>query len=174
MTEKFADMLAEDGKKNSLGRAEEVVQIVLSDKTRLKELYLCLFEDNAWLRMRAIDAFEKICRVQPEWIEPYIDRLFDDFGSDTQASIQWHMAEIAGETELTSTQKRRAITWLTERLQDPHVDWIVAANSMNTLATFVSEGSVAKNDLLPLLKQQQSHHSKAVVRRATKILESLS
>lgn len=173
MTEKFADMLAEDGKKNSLGRAEEVVQIVLADQARLEELYQCLFEDNAWLRMRAIDAFEKVCRVHPEWIELYIDRLFDDFARDTQPSIQWHIAQIVGETNLTPTQRQRAIKWLALRLQDPAVDWIVAANSMTTLVQFVRDGSFAKQDVVPLLKRQQKHHSNSIVRKATKLLHQL-
>jgi len=172
MTEKFSDMLAEDGKKNSLGRAEEVVQLVIDDKSRLDELYSCLFEDNPWLRMRAIDAFEKVCQVHPKWIEPYIDRLFDDFGNNTQASIQWHIAEIIGETNLTSTQKKLAADWLVTRLEDDNVDWIVAANTMKTLEQFVRDGSFARDQFIPLLYRQQKHRSNAVVKRATKILDS--
>lgn len=173
MKETFAAMLAEGGRKNSLGRAEEVVRIVLADKARLEELYQCLSEDDAWLRMRAIDAYEKVCRVHPEWIEPHINRLFDDFGSDGQPSIQWHIAEIAGETALTPTQKERAIAWLVARLEDPKVDWIVASNSMNTLVKFQSGGLFPKEKLVPLLKKQLVHRSNAVKKRATKLLETL-
>ena len=54
-------MLAEDGKKNSLGRAEEVVQLVLADQDRLSELYECLFDQDAWVRMRALSMRSKKC-----------------------------------------------------------------------------------------------------------------
>jgi hypothetical protein len=60
-------MLTVGGKSNALGRTNEVIEIVLLDKSRLDELYKCLFEADAWVRMRAGDALEKICRHCPEW-----------------------------------------------------------------------------------------------------------
>lgn len=173
MNDTFKTMLAEGGKKNSLGRAEEVVQVVLGDKNRLEELYSCLFLEDAWVRMRAADALEKVCRSQPEWLESYIDRFFIDLAENTQPSIQWHIAQIFGEVILTPRQQQRALAWLTERLQTLNVDWIVAANSMDTLMKFVEKGQYPKDQFRVLLVLQQSHHSKSVVRRATKLLEML-
>ena len=60
------------GNPRSLERTEEVVTLVLSNSTRLHELYACLLEDNQIIRMRASDALEKVCRQQPEWLQPYI------------------------------------------------------------------------------------------------------
>ena len=96
MKEKFADALTLGGKSNSLGRAGEVVDTVLGDKSRLGELYDCLFLEDAWVRMRAADALEKVCRVHPEWIESYIDRFEDELAISDQPSIQWHLAQIYG------------------------------------------------------------------------------
>lgn len=172
MTEPYADILAV-GKTNSLGRSDEVVRAVLADPSTLDELYQCLYENDAWLRMRAIDSIEKVCRVHPEWLKPYIDRLFDEFGDHTQPSIQWHIAEIVTEVDLMPSQKVRAINWLVERLQDPAVDWIVAANCMNALVYFTNNDSFDKDELIPLLKKQQSHKSNSVVKRATKLLDAL-
>lgn len=59
MAETFSDILAVGGKSNSLGRTDEVIGIVLSDKQRLNRLYACVFNDDAWIRMRAIDAIMK-------------------------------------------------------------------------------------------------------------------
>lgn len=173
MAEKFSDILAV-GKINSLGRAEEVVAAVLQDQSRIEELYQCLFEDDAWLRMRAVDSLEKVCRVHPQWLEPYVDRLMGEFGDNTQPSIQWHMAEIFIEVDLTPKQRERAINWLIARLKDPNVDWIVAANCMSSLTEFTHRGSFAKEKLIPLLELQQSHKSNAVKKRAAKLLHSLS
>jgi hypothetical protein len=39
MNENFVEMLAVGGKSNSLGRAGEVVKLVLGDRSRLDELY---------------------------------------------------------------------------------------------------------------------------------------
>lgn len=173
MTEKFADMLLVGEHRNSLGRAGEVVQIVLSDKSRLDELYDCLYGDDAWVRMRAADALEKVCRAHPEWVASYIDRLFALVATTDQPSILWHMAQILGEVALAPPQKQQAIRWLVSQLDSTDVDWIVAANCMDTLQKFRQDGSFAVEDFIPLLHRQQQHHSKAVVRRATKILAHL-
>ena len=173
MTETFATMLAAGGKANSLGRVEDVLAIVLQDQDRLEELYLCLFEDNAWLRMRAADALEKVCREHPTWLEPYIDRLAHDFSADTQPSIQWHMAQIYREVALTTKQKQMAALWLKQLVSTTDVDWIVAANALSTLVVFTKRGDFPKTDMITLLKTQQKHKSNSVVRRATKLLAEL-
>jgi hypothetical protein len=174
MNEPFAAVLLEGGKSNSLGRAEEVVRIVLSDHSRLKELYDCLSEDDAWQRMRAADALEKVCRIHPEWIEPYIERLLDEYAGTTQPSIQWHMAQIFEQTKLTSEQEQRILDWVTARLEDPKVDWIVAANTMDTLVTFNKRGLVSSDETIRLVHRQLKHHSNSVVKRATKILANIN
>jgi len=166
-------MLAGGGHKNSLGEVPQVIEIVLQNQHRIEELYTCLFDDDAWVRMRAADALEKICRVHPDWILHYIDRLANDFGTNTQPSIQWHMAQIYKQVPLTQTQKDVAIQWLAQLVATKDVDWIVAANAMETLAQFTKDGSFPSDQLVPLLKTQQHHKSNAVVRRATKILAAL-
>jgi TPR repeat protein len=170
MIEKFARMLIEGGKTNSLGRADEVIKTVLADKTRLDELYGCLFEQDAWVRMRAADALEKICRVHPEWISPYVDRLQKDFSGDAQPSIQWHIAQIYAQVALTDPQKAAAIVWLQRLLATKDIDWIVSANAMETLAQFVEDGAVARTDFVKLVQVQQYHKSPSVVKRAKKWL----
>jgi hypothetical protein len=171
MKETFAEILVVGGKTNSLGRADEVINYVLKDPSRLNELYKCLFEDNAWVRMRAADSLEKICRIHPEWLEPYIDRFSSELSASTQPSIQWHLAQIYREITLSDTQKRFAIDWLKKLLSSKEVDWIVAANSMDTLAQFTRDGSVPVSEIISLLKIQQRHKSKAVVKRADKFLD---
>lgn len=174
MAEAFADMLTEGGKKNSLGRAEEIVQIVLADHSRLNELYQCLFEDDAWVRMRAVDALEKICRVHPEWLEPYVERLLHEVAAIDQASIQWHLAQMFLEIDLSPAQRKQAIDIMKRNIATKEADWIVASNTMDALARYVSDDMLPLSELLPLLKVQQTHHSKAVVKRATRLLDELT
>ncbi len=174
MAENFAQILAVGGKTNSLGRAQEVVDLVLSDEDQLAELYRCVFNDDAWVRMRAIDSMEKICRLHPDWLVPYIDRFQSELAHSEQPSIQWHLAQIYRQIDLTALQKRHAIQWLTSRLEQKDVDWIVAAQAMTTLVQFTHDGAVPKKSTIALLKLQQSHTSKSVVKRATKLLAELA
>lgn len=166
MQQNFSKLLAVGGKSNSLGQVNEVISLILLDKSRLKELYGCLFEEDAWLRMRAADALEKIGREHPDWLLAFIDKFQKELAISNQPSIQWHLAQIYKEVKLTDEQKRLAIQWLEKILSTTQVDWIVAANAMVTLAKFAQDGSVSQSELLVLLKIQQKHKSKAVVRKA--------
>lgn len=174
MTETFSAMLLEGGHANSLGRVPDVIKIVLHDQSRLDELYNCLFDEDAWVRMRAADALEKICREQPDWLLPYIDKLQKELSESTQPSIQWHLAQIYRQVALTDKQKQRAQDWLVARLSTKDVDWIFAANAMDTLVTFTKNGSFSASKLTELLKIQQHHKSNAVIKRATKHLATLT
>ncbi len=175
MHEAFAAMLAEDGKKNSLGRANEVIELVLNEPSRLEELYQTIVSnDDAWVRMRAVDAFEKICRSHSDWIQPYVDRLQKDLSDRTQPSIQWHIAEIYMQVKLNTNQKKQALAWLEQRLESTDVDWIVAVNSMKTLAYFAAKGDITNATLRALLEVQLNHKSNAVIKRAQKLLDTIT
>ncbi|MBP9115700.1 MAG: hypothetical protein KBF89_05080 [Acidimicrobiia bacterium] len=173
MNENFKEILIVGGKSNSLGRVNDVIEIVLANKARLDELYNCLFEKDPWLRMRAADALEKICRINPDWFQPYIKRFLGELTVCTQASIQWHMAQIFRQVKLTKKQKLEAITWLKALISTKDVDWIVSANTMITLFQFTQDGSFSNDEMRVLLKIQQSHKSNAVIKRANKFLTAL-
>ncbi len=173
MTKTFLALLADGGKTNSLGRSGEVISAVLQDRTKLSELYDCLFVDDAWVRMRAIDAIEKIGRVKPEWLLPYIDKIQSELHSFTQPSIQWHIAQIYRETDLNKNQKTNAIFWLKHLLKTTDVDWIVSVNVMKTIMKFTNDGTISGEEATSLFKTQQGHKSKTVKRIASKLLIEL-
>lgn len=168
------EMLAVGGKANSLGRVNDVISATLREPSRIEELYQCLFSEDAWVRMRAADALEKICREHPDWLAPYIDRLDHDFSLSTQPSIQWHIAQIYREVELTPTQQKTAATWLTQLLSNKDADWIAAANAMDTLMEWTRDGRYPVEKMITLLEIQKHHKSNAVIKRTTKYLVELT
>lgn len=169
----FAEILTVGGKTNSLGRSNEVIDAVLRDQTQLKQLYACVYDDNAWVRMRAADALEKVCREHPDWLLPYIDRSIAELNPVSQPSVLWHLAQIYRQVDLTASQKQKVIVWLQKLLSSIDCDWIVAANAMTTLVQFSVDGSVPRSQTIKLLEIQQHHKSQAVVRRAAKLLQEL-
>jgi hypothetical protein len=174
MAESFRSILTIGEHRNSLGRAGEILQIVLHDRSRLDELFECVMDDDAWVRMRAIDTLEKVCRVHPDWLLPYVERLLHEVAAIDQPSIQWHLAELFAEIELSESERKRAIHRMIRNITDIEVDWIVAANTMETLTMYVNLGYLPAEAVIPLLKKQQAHRSQAVVRRATKLLGELN
>lgn len=147
---------------------------MLADRARMDELFECVFDDDAWVRMRAIDTIEKVCRVHPDWLLPYKSKLFHELADMDQASIQWHLAEIFPAIELTPDEERRAIEIMKRNISSTDADWIVAANTMKTLAQFAQEGKVPATEIIPLFEIQKSHRSKAVVKRAMTLLEEIA
>ena len=53
-------------------------------------------------------------------------------------------------------------------------DWIVAANAMTTLTHLTKDGAVPAPRTIALLRVQQEHRSKSVVRRADRFLSELT
>lgn len=173
MTEPFAIALSV-GKPNSLGRVDEVITEVLKNPVRLGELYECIFESDAWVRMRAIDAFEKISRIQPDWIMPYIDRFSTELAHSKQPSIQWHLAQLYGQLPLTPDQAEFAMKWLSGLIATVDVDWIVSVNAMKTLTRFTRLSQFPTKAMKRLLNIQSQHKSASVRRNANKLLDELN
>lgn len=162
----YRNILAAGGKSNSLGRGGEVIDSVYANPFRLDELVDCVSADDAWVRMRAIDSFEKIVKVKPEWALQHLDVLFSDWVKSSQPSIQWHLAQIFCEVELTVEQRKVAITWLKNRISAIDVDWIVSVNVMKALVYFYQNGFVASSEIDHLFKVQEGHSSKTVRKKA--------
>ena len=171
--ERFREVLTAGGHRNSLGRSAELVELLGRDPARVEELFACTSDDDAWVRMRAVDAFEKVVAARPQVGLPFVERILDDLARREQPSVQWHVAQLLGELELTTSQQQRAVVWLEQRIATTDVDWIVASNTMRTLLDLFRAGHVPATDLRPLLHVQTEHRSPAVRRNAGKALAQL-
>jgi HEAT repeat protein len=171
--EPFRDVLAVGGHRNSLGRSGELVELLGNNPARVKELFACLSDDDAWVRMRAVDAFEKVVAARPKVGLPFVDRILGELTHREQPSVQWHVAQLLAELDLTASQRRRAIAWLQQRIATTDVDWIVASNTMKTLLGFGRSGHGEAAELRPLFQVQTGHPSAAVRRNAGKALLQL-
>lgn len=171
--ESFEAMFMAGGHKNSLGRSKEVFDIVKSNPSRMQELVDCISADDAWVRMRAIDTFEKLVRENPEVGKPYTGLLVDELAKSNQPSIQWHLAQIFMVIELSRVQQEKVVQWLKSTVSTLDVDWIVSANVMKALLYFYKRGLLDAEELRHLLKLQSEHKSKTVRKKAESFLEYL-
>jgi len=171
--ESFEETLTVGGHSNSLGRAGEVLQATREDYSRLDELFTCISANDAWVRMRAIDTFEKLVKDKPELVQPYLSSIFSQLTTSEQPSIQWHVAQIFGEVVLSDAERNEAVKWLKQHLKSTDVDWIVSVNVMKTLLSFCKQKYISAGELEPLFKTQTTHSSKSVRKKATIFLEEL-
>jgi len=93
------------GDRRSLRGVEEAISLVLADTSAFDSLFQCLFSDDEVVRMRASDALEKIARDQPVRFASYRRRLLTEIAEIDQPSVQWHLAQIFAEIELTPKQR---------------------------------------------------------------------
>ena len=168
----FAEILS-GGDPRSLGRTSEVVETVLNGRTRLAELFECLFEDDEIVRMRASDALEKICREKPDWFKSYTGRLLTEVPAVRQPSVQWHLAQMLAEIKLNGAQKQQAISVMKDNLQAID-DWIVTNLTLESLATFVRRGDFGKQEFIGIAKKYQNSRHKSVASRANKLIKEFS
>ena len=171
--EPFEEVLAAGGHRTSLGRAGEVLTLLRADGSRTDELFACISADDAWVRMRAVDTFEKLVREDAARGAPYVGRVLDELTTSDQPSVQWHVAQLLDLVDLTAAQRATAITWLRGRVSTTEVDWIVAVQALATLVSFVRRGWIPASDVLPLLEVQEAHASASVRRKVTRFRECL-
>jgi hypothetical protein len=150
--ERFSDML-KGGHPNSLGRASEVVDIVMSDRGRLDELFVSCTDPDAVVRMRAGDALEKVCRTHPGWFAPYVEQLLGELAASSQQSVRWHVAQMLQHLRgLLSDEQVKRATEVLERYLTSSTDWIVLNVTMDVL----TEWSASDPELARWLTQELS------------------
>jgi DNA-binding transcriptional ArsR family regulator len=160
------------GDPRSLHGVDKVIAAALADPSALEALFECLFCADAVVGMRAGDALEKIARIQPEALAPFTRRLLSDVVDVDQPSIQWHLAQILTEIELTAQQRQRAIAILKRNLER-YEDWIVINLTLRALAHFARDDPGLYRELVPILRSYQADTRKSVAKRATKLLAQL-
>ncbi len=172
--ERIESMLT-GGHPNSLGRTVEVVDLVLADQARLRELVDCYKSSDEVVRLRVSSAMKRVEAGEHEWLLPYLDELIDDVGQLDQASAQWTLAQLFQRyvTEFTPDQRTRALALMRRNLEF-HNDWIVLSNTLETLSEWAATDDELKNWLEPHVERLVNDPRKTVAARAAKIRKLLS
>ena len=163
------------GHPNSLGRTIEVVDIILSDSSRLKELFNCYSSRDEVVRLRTSNAMKRICKVQKTWLLPYIDRLLSQVSQIEQASAQWTLAQLLNQLDEFLSQKQREQAKIALKINlTAYSDWIVLNATMETLAKWSKSDSELKDWLKPYIAKLSEDKRKSVSSRAIKITKQLN
>jgi len=174
VSETFIAMLT-GGHPNSLGRTQEVVDLVLGDPARLDALFASMGSADPVVRMRVGDALEKVCRERPEWLVPRVERVLGELAAVDQPSVQWHVAQILDHVRgAVGPDPARRATDVLRRNLEHSTDWIVLNVTMDVLAGWAREDPALAAWLRPRLERLTGDPRRSVARRAAARLAELN
>ena len=175
MSDEDFEVMLTGGHPNSLGKTEEVVEIVLANPDRFEELYNCYQSEDEVVRLRTSSAVKRVELKNRDLVLPYVDRLISEIGELDQASAQWTLARLFERMfdDMDDVQQAGALAIMKRNLEQ-HTDWIVLNLTMETLFNI----SQSDKNLLAWLRPQLERHAKdkrkSVSKRAGKYLELIN
>jgi hypothetical protein len=170
--EPFEVMLA-GGHPNSLGRTIEVVDCVLGNRARVRELLDCYDSDDEVVRLRTSNALKRVEDAHHDWLLDHLDELIDKIGVLDQASAQWTLAQLflRYTDDMSTDQLKRALAVLKRNIQ--HDDWIVLNQTLDTMAEWARTDAALRKWLRPHVERLAKDPRKSVASRAAKKLKLL-
>ncbi len=156
----------------SIGRANEVVQDVLSDLTLFKPVFNALLSEDALVRMRAADVVEKTTKSFPELLKPHKHQLLNKVSRIPQQEVRWHVALMIPRLELNENDIALALEILFDYLKDKSK--IVVASSMQALADLAKRNEELKPLAIERISVVMRKGSPAITARGKKLLVELN
>jgi len=153
MAEPFVEMLR--GATNTLGRTEEVVEIVIAAPERLDELFELYFQPDEWVRLRVSSSLKRIWRHDPVWVAPYVERWTNEVARIDQPSVQWTFAQLLDECPqlFDEAQRTAAIAHVLGYLEHSD-DWMVLNSSIESLVPFARDDESLRTKVVPLIERE--------------------
>ncbi len=172
--ESFEEMLT-GGHHNSLGRTVEVVDCVLAQPERMKDLFGCYGSDDEVVRLRTSSAIKRVTKAQAGLVVPFLDRLINEIGILDQASAQWTLAQLFQilRDKMSATQIDGALGIMKRNLAE-HGDWIVLNTTVESLVEWSENDDELTEWLKPHLARLANDSRKSVSKRAQKALSQLA
>ncbi len=174
MAETFEAMLT-GGHPNSLGRTEEVAQLVVADPERIAELLRTYDSADEVVRLRVSSAFKRVFLAQPQCFKKWYGRFSRRVVELGQSSALWTLPLLCLriEDQLTPQNKANAIELLREVLETCD-DWIVVNNTLEALGHWAERGAQLKRWLEPRLLRYSGDRRKLVAKKAQRIASRLA
>lgn len=173
MAETLEAMLT-GGHPNSLGRTEEVAQLVVDDPERIAEIFRIYDSSDEVVRLRVSSAFRRVFLAKPQWFKKWYGRFSKRVVKLGQPSALWTLSllSLRLEDQLTPKNKADAVALLREVLETCD-DWIVVNNTLETLGHWAERDAQLKRWLKPRLLRYSGDRRKSVAKKAQRIATRL-
>ncbi|KAF0152185.1 MAG: hypothetical protein FD143_1282 [Ignavibacteria bacterium] len=155
----------------SIGRANEVIELVTSDPELFDEVFNGIFHEDKIVRARCADALEKAARKFPVFIQKKKSIILKNLKSFHQKEVVWHIASMLGLLVLTAKEKKKVIfqihKWLNEQSSI-----IVKVMCIQTLADFALRDKILIKRVREEIEKQMINGAPAVKARGRHLLEA--
>ncbi|HXX79417.1 MAG TPA: hypothetical protein VEI53_13050, partial [Ktedonobacteraceae bacterium] len=146
---------------------------VLHDPAKVGELFECVIDEDDYVRMRASDALEKVCRSNPSIVQPLKTRVLHEMSVIDQPSVQWHYAQIVDQLQLNPQETAEVIRKLQSNFET-YDDWITRSITMEVLGNFAVHDDALRAYLMPKLEELTKDRRVSISTRAQKVLKRLA
>jgi hypothetical protein len=159
------------GDRRSIGKANQIAKLILSEPKRFAELIHCLWDQDPIVRMRAADAAEKVAVTRPELLNPHKRELLGLVAEAEQIELRWHLALMVPRLELTSPERQRAAASLQRYLEDRSS--IVKTFALQGLADLAGQDASLRELAKQAIEESLRTGTAAMKARARKLLKEL-
>jgi hypothetical protein len=159
------------GDRRSIGKANEITKLVLSEPKRFAELLECLWDIDPAIRMRAADAAEKVTVTLPELLNPHKQELLGLLDEAEQIELRWHLALMVPRLSLSGPERARAAATFQRYLEDRSS--IVKTFALQGLADLARQDSNLRGPARQVLEESLRSGTAAMKARARKLLKVL-
>jgi hypothetical protein len=153
----------------SIGKSNEVVELVTSDPELFEEVFDGIFHEDKVIRARCADAVEKVSRIFPHYIQKKKSVILKNLKSFNQKEVIWHIALMLGVLKLTPGEVKTAISQLYKWLETSD-SIVVRVMCMQTLADFAMKNKKLIKSVRDEIERQMINGAPAIKARGRHIL----
>ncbi len=140
--------LLSGGDRRSIAGARRVVELVLEQPERVREV-AALAQDRDWLvSLRAMDVLEKLVRKHADWVQPYKKLFIGPLAEREEWEMRLQIVRALPLLAWTSSERKRVVEILLRDVEHPNK--FVGAWALDSLARFAEQDPA----LAPVVREQ--------------------
>ncbi len=155
----------------SIGKSNEVVDLVTSDPALFEEVFNGIFHEDKVIRARCADAVEKVSRKFPEYIQKRKSVILKNLKAYNQKEVIWHIASMLGVLKLTPKENKTVTEQLYKWLESSD-SIIVKVMCMQTLSDFAMRNKKLIKSVRDEIERQMITGAPAIKARGRHILKT--
>ena len=159
------------GDRRSLGHANEVAGMVAKNARLFPALIAGLWSPDALVRMRAVDAMEKVTRTKPVLLQRYKKELLGLMAEERQIEVRWHLALMVPRLSLNAKERETVTSLLHTYLEDRSS--IVRTHALQGLSDLAEIDASMRPAVMELLRESTRSGTAAMKARSRKLLLKL-